>query len=69
MYGLSYFTLRTGKEQSVPQLNWDSGRPSKLLRKGRRIVRDGANDVCLETPDGRTLRINRDGSLTLTSGV
>jgi len=64
MYSLSYYTLKTGAAKSVPQLNWDNGRPARLLRKGRRIAKDGAQDVCLETPDGRSIRINRDGSLS-----
>lgn len=64
MYGLSYLTQRNGSE--FVQLNWIDGRPNKLLRKGRRLAKDGAQDVCLETPDGRSLRINRAGQLTTT---
>lgn len=62
MYGLSYYTMRNGKE--VRQLNWDSGSGSKMFRKGCRLAKDGAQDVTLEYPDGTAVRINRDGSRT-----
>jgi hypothetical protein len=65
MYGLSYLTMRNGT--TTVQLNWDNGSAPKLYRKGLRLAKDGAQDVCLEYPDGRTVRINRDGSRTLVS--
>ena len=67
MYGLSYYTLRNGHE-TTRQLNWVDGRPSRLLRLGRRLARDGAVDVCLENPyTKRSTRIGRDGSLVTIS--
>ena len=67
MYGLSYYTLRNGHE-TTRQLNWVDGRPSRLLRLGRRLARDGAIDVCLENPYTRnSIQIGRNGSLVVIS--